>query len=33
MSRLRPLSYRKVQKILAKLGWKPVRKSGSHEIF
>jgi predicted RNA binding protein YcfA (HicA-like mRNA interferase family) len=33
MSRLRPLSPRKVKKILVKLGWKPVRITGSHEIY
>jgi len=30
---LRPLPPRKVKKALLKLGWKPVRKSGSHEIY
>jgi len=33
MSRLRPLPPRKVKKILMELGWKFVRKSGSHEIY
>lgn len=33
MSRLRPLPYRKVEKVLKELGWELNRQTGSHAIF
>ena len=33
MSRLRPLPYRKVEKVLRSLGWELSRQTGSHAVF
>jgi predicted RNA binding protein YcfA (HicA-like mRNA interferase family) len=33
MTRLTPLPYRRVERALKKLGFQPVRQSGSHVIF